>query len=70
MSSIITNNLLFQWDFEDVCSLYKKYLQMEIKYRVQEMHYLPVKLVKVEKEIQFLGAQLVLGNGIIISCLN
>lgn len=57
MPAIVTNNLSFQWDPEDVCSLYKRYLQMEIKYREQEMHYQAVKPVKVEKLIELLSAQ-------------
>jgi len=43
---------------EDVKTLYKKYLQIEIYNRKQEMAYRALKMRKVEKEIQLLDRKL------------
>ncbi len=43
---------------EDVKTLYKKYLKIEISNRKQEMAYRALKMCKVEKEIQLLDRKL------------
>lgn len=43
---------------EDVKTLYKKYLKIEISNRKQEMAYRALKMRKVEKEIQLLDRKL------------
>lgn len=43
---------------EDVKVLYKKYLQVEISSRRQEMAYRALKMRKVEKEIELLDRKL------------
>ncbi|XP_067299043.1 GT1 domain-containing protein isoform X1 [Pseudorasbora parva] len=59
---ILSDDELDSEPVEDVKTLYKKYLQVEIFNRKQEMAYRALKMRKVEKEIQLLDRKLDVSN--------